>query len=98
MSGKTIFRNVMAILQPGVNSIISDRTTQAHGKLLEKAVKLSLEIIILIFDKDLVVSDYWRPLYQVGSPLLYCYCIVVCLVIDIQLKRKKTVLPPSLNR
>ncbi|KAJ4837663.1 hypothetical protein Tsubulata_013874 [Turnera subulata] len=64
MSGKTVFRNVMSILMPGVNAIITERTTQIHGQFLEKAVQLSLEIIILIFEKDVVVSDYWRPLYQ----------------------------------
>ncbi|GAV68345.1 DUF3414 domain-containing protein [Cephalotus follicularis] len=64
MSGKTVFRNIMGILHPGVNSIISERTTQIYGQLLEKAVQLSLEIIILIFEKDIYLSDFWRPLYQ----------------------------------
>ncbi|XP_044463911.1 nuclear pore complex protein NUP205 isoform X2 [Mangifera indica] len=64
MSGKTIFRNIMGILQTGVNSVITERTNQAYGPLLEKAVQLSLEIIILVFEKDLLVSDFWRPLYQ----------------------------------
>ncbi|KAJ4958575.1 hypothetical protein NE237_025686 [Protea cynaroides] len=64
MSGKTVFRNVMGILLPGVNSIISDRTGKIYGQLLEKAVHLSLEILILVFSKDLFLSDYWRPLYQ----------------------------------
>lgn len=65
MSGKTVFRNIMGILMPGVNSIISERTNQAYGKLLEKAVQLSLEIVILVMEKDLFLSDFWRPLYQV---------------------------------
>lgn len=64
MSGKTLFRNVMGILLPGVNSIITQRSTQTYGLLLEKAVLLSLEILILVLEKDLIVSDYWRPLYQ----------------------------------
>ncbi|WCJ29645.1 Nuclear pore complex protein NUP205 [Euphorbia peplus] len=64
MSGKTVFRNLMGILMPGVNSIITERTTQIHGPLIEKAVRLALEIIILVLEKDLLVSDYWRPLYQ----------------------------------
>lgn len=64
MSGKTLFRNIMGILLPGVNSIITQRSTQTYGLLLEKAVLLSLEILILVLEKDLVVSDYWRPLYQ----------------------------------
>ncbi|KAJ0091057.1 hypothetical protein Patl1_13095 [Pistacia atlantica] len=64
MSGKTIFRNIMGILQTGVNSVITERTSQTYGPLLEKAVQLSLEIIILVFEKDLLVSDFWRPLYQ----------------------------------
>jgi nuclear pore complex protein Nup205 len=29
-------------------------------------VQLSLEIIILVLEKDLLLSDYWRPLYQVS--------------------------------
>lgn len=66
MSGKTIFRNIMSILLPGVNSIINERTNQIYGQLLQKAVELSLEIIILVFEKDVLVSDYWRPLYQVA--------------------------------
>ncbi|KAE9464397.1 hypothetical protein C3L33_03696, partial [Rhododendron williamsianum] len=64
MSGKIVFRNVMGILLPGVNSIISERTNQIYGQLLEKAVMLSLEIIILVLEKDLTISDFWRPLYQ----------------------------------
>lgn len=65
MSGKTVFRNIMGILLPGVNSIITQRTNQICGQLLEKAVLLCLEIIILVLEKDLIVSDFWRPLYQV---------------------------------
>lgn len=65
MSGKTVFRNIMSILQPGVNSIITERTSQTYGSLLEKAVQLSLEIVILVLEKDLLLSDFWRPLYQV---------------------------------
>lgn len=65
MSGKTAFRNIMSILLPGVNSIISERSTQTYGLHLENAVQLSLEIIILALEKDLLLSDYWRPLYQV---------------------------------
>lgn len=64
MSGRIVFRNIMGILLPGVNSIITERTSQIYGQLLEKAVQLSLEIILLVLEKDLLVSDYWRPLYQ----------------------------------
>ncbi|KAI4335735.1 hypothetical protein L6164_014349 [Bauhinia variegata] len=64
MSGKTAFRNIMGILLPGVNSIITERSSQLYGQLLENAVQLSLEIIILVLEKDLLLSDYWRPLYQ----------------------------------
>lgn len=65
MSGKTASRNIMGILLPGVNSIIAERNSQIYGQLLENAVQLSLEIIILVLEKDLLLSDYWRPLYQV---------------------------------
>lgn len=65
MSGKTVFRNIMGILLPGVDSIIADRTNQTYGLLLEKSILLSLEIIILVLEKDSSVSDFWRPLYQV---------------------------------
>ncbi|XP_022143113.1 nuclear pore complex protein NUP205 [Momordica charantia] len=64
MSGKSIFRNIMGILLPGVNSLITERTSQIYGQLLEKSVELSLEIIILVLEKDLLLADYWRPLYQ----------------------------------
>ncbi|KAK1264926.1 hypothetical protein QJS04_geneDACA016129 [Acorus gramineus] len=64
MSGKTVFRNIMGILLSGVNAIIYDRTTQTYGQLLEKAVNLSLDIIILVLERDLYVADFWRPLYQ----------------------------------
>ncbi|MED6205982.1 hypothetical protein PIB30_022723 [Stylosanthes scabra] len=64
MSGKTVFRNIMGILLQGVNSVIAERSSQIFGQLLEKAVQLSLEIILLVFEKDLLLSDYWRPLYQ----------------------------------
>lgn len=65
MSGKTLYRNLMGVLQVGVNSIISERMSKTYGKILEKAVQLSLEILLLVFEKDLFVSDVWRPLYQV---------------------------------
>ncbi|XAR66900.1 hypothetical protein NMG60_11013275 [Bertholletia excelsa] len=64
MSGRTVFRNIMSILLPGVNFLISERTNQIYGHLLEKAILLSLQTIISIFEKDLAVSDYWRPVYQ----------------------------------
>ncbi|KAL8128568.1 hypothetical protein V2J09_017723 [Rumex salicifolius] len=64
MSGKTVFRNIMSILLPGVNAVTAERTNQIYGKLLEKAVRLSLEIIMLILEKDLSVADFWRPVYQ----------------------------------
>ncbi|ESQ37635.1 hypothetical protein EUTSA_v10002339mg [Eutrema salsugineum] len=64
MSGKTLYRNLMGVLQVGVNSIMSDRMSKTYGKILEKAVQLSLEILLLVFEKDLHVSDVWRPLYQ----------------------------------
>lgn len=65
MSGRTAFSNIMGIVLQGVDTVIGDRASQAHGPLLEKAVLLSLEIILLVFDKDLFLADFWRPLYQV---------------------------------
>lgn len=65
MSGKVVFRNIMGIILMGVNNLINDRTKQVHGYLLEKAIHLSLEIIILVFERDLFLAEYWRPLYQV---------------------------------
>ncbi|KAI7728587.1 hypothetical protein M8C21_001105, partial [Ambrosia artemisiifolia] len=64
MSGKTVFRNIMGILLPGVDAIIADRTNHTYGLLLEKAVLLSLEIVILVLEKDSSVSEFWRPIYQ----------------------------------
>ncbi|KAF4347793.1 hypothetical protein G4B88_003296 [Cannabis sativa] len=64
MSGKAVFRNIMGILLQGVNTIITERTSQIYGQLLEKAVQFSLEIIILVLEKDSLLSDFWRPLYQ----------------------------------
>lgn len=55
----------MGIVLPGVDYLITERTNQTHGQLMEKAVLLSLEIIILVMEKDSTVSDFWRPLYQV---------------------------------
>lgn len=65
MSGRAVFRNIMAILLLGVNTVIHDRTSQTYGHFLEKAVHLSLEIIILVLEKDLFLSDFWSPLYKV---------------------------------
>uniref|UniRef100_A0A1D1ZKM6 Nuclear pore complex protein Nup205 n=3 Tax=Anthurium amnicola TaxID=1678845 RepID=A0A1D1ZKM6_9ARAE len=64
MSGRTIFRNIMNILLLGTNTIIYDRTSKIYGPVLEKAVHLSLEIVLLVFEKDLLLVDSWRPLYQ----------------------------------
>lgn len=71
MSGRTAFRNIMSILLPGVNFLITERASQIYGQLLEKAVLLSLEIIILVMEKDLIVSDFLRPLYQVLSQKIF---------------------------
>lgn len=60
----------MGILISGVNALISDRTDQIYGVLLEKAVHISLEILVLVFEKDLMLADAWRPLYQVFLFLL----------------------------
>ncbi|PKA64573.1 hypothetical protein AXF42_Ash007319 [Apostasia shenzhenica] len=64
MSGKVVFRNIMGIISSGVNSLINDRTSQAYGFLLEKTIHLSLEIIIIVFERDLLFAEYWRPLFQ----------------------------------
>lgn len=64
MSGKIAFRNIMSILLPGVNSMITERNSQVFGPILEKAVQLSLEIIILALEKDTILADFWRPVYQ----------------------------------
>ena len=65
MGGKVAFRNIMNIILVGVDSIINERTTQTYGILLEKTVHLSLEIFILVMEKDLALADVFRPLYQV---------------------------------
>ncbi|PUZ74590.1 hypothetical protein GQ55_1G077200 [Panicum hallii var. hallii] len=64
MSGKVAFRNIMNIILVGVDSIVNERTTQTYGILLEKTVHLSLEIFILVMEKDLALADVFRPLYQ----------------------------------
>ncbi|XP_072964597.1 nuclear pore complex protein NUP205 [Typha angustifolia] len=64
MSGKIVFRNIMSIILLGVNAVIHERTSQIYGLLLEKAVHLSLEIVILVMERDLLLADFWRPLYQ----------------------------------
>ncbi|KAK7411194.1 hypothetical protein VNO78_02626 [Psophocarpus tetragonolobus] len=69
MSGKTAFQNIMSILLPGVNSVIAERSSQLYGHLLENAVQLALEIIILVLHKDLLLFYYWRPLYQPAAVL-----------------------------
>ncbi|XP_004305847.1 PREDICTED: uncharacterized protein LOC101295739 [Fragaria vesca subsp. vesca] len=56
-NGNTVFQNIMLILSPGVNVLISERTNQVYGKLLEKAVQLSMEIIVLVLQNDLL-ADY----------------------------------------
>lgn len=78
MSGKTLFRNIMGIVLPGVNFLITERTNQIYGQLLEKAVLLSLEILILVMEKDTIVSDFWRPLYQVLASELLVRLSLTC--------------------
>lgn len=79
MSGKIAFRNIMSILLPGVNSMITERNSQVFGPILEKAVQLSLEIIILALEKDTILADFWRPVYQVIVStlhlLLFCFSV-----------------------
>lgn len=64
MSSKTVFRNIMSIISLGVNTVIHERSSQKYGQLVEKAVHLSLEVIILVMERDLFLADFWRPLYQ----------------------------------
>uniref|UniRef100_A0A0E0JX12 Nuclear pore complex protein NUP205 n=1 Tax=Oryza punctata TaxID=4537 RepID=A0A0E0JX12_ORYPU len=64
MSGKIAFRNIMNIVLVGVDTLINERTTQTYGILLEKTVHLSFEIFILVMERDLVLADVFRPLYQ----------------------------------
>lgn len=64
MCGKVAFRNIMNIVLVGVDTLINERTTQTYGILLEKTVHLSLEIFILVMERDLVLADVFRPLYQ----------------------------------
>ncbi|KAL4195214.1 hypothetical protein AMTRI_Chr05g72240 [Amborella trichopoda] len=64
MSGRMVFRNIMSIVSHGVNGLLTDRTGQIYGHFLEEAVRISLEIIVLVFAKDLRLADYWRPFYQ----------------------------------
>ncbi|XP_078177488.1 nuclear pore complex protein (DUF3414) isoform X2 [Carex rostrata] len=64
MSGRQAFRNVMNILLMGVDTLIEERSTKVYSHLLEKAVHLSLQIILLALDHDLNLADAWRPLYQ----------------------------------
>ncbi|WOL09223.1 nuclear pore complex protein [Canna indica] len=64
MSGKMVFRNIMSIILLGVDTIICERTSQVYGPLLEEAVKLSLDILILVMERDIFLADFWRPLYQ----------------------------------
>uniref|UniRef100_I1NYC7 Nuclear pore complex protein NUP205 n=1 Tax=Oryza glaberrima TaxID=4538 RepID=I1NYC7_ORYGL len=64
MSGKVAFRNIMNIVSVGVDTLINERTTQTYGILLEKTVHLSFEIFILVMERDLVLADVFRPLYQ----------------------------------
>ncbi|CAD6247641.1 unnamed protein product [Miscanthus lutarioriparius] len=64
MSGKVAFRNIMNIILVGVDSLTNERTTQTYGIILEKAVHLSLEIFILVMERDMALADIFRPLYQ----------------------------------
>jgi nuclear pore complex protein Nup205 len=72
MSGKVAFRNIMNIILVGVDSIINERTTQTYGIILERTVLLSLEIFILVMERDLALADVFRPLYQVLHFYLNC--------------------------
>lgn len=81
MSGKVVFRNIMSIILLGVDTVISDRTSQTYGQLLEKAVHLSLEIIVLVLEKDLLLADFWRPLYQVWCNLAF-FCMLLKVISD----------------
>ncbi|KAL3532492.1 hypothetical protein ACH5RR_006013 [Cinchona calisaya] len=65
MSAKNVFRNVMGILLPGVNPIIAEHTSQICGQLLLKAVLLSLEVSLLVLEKDVTVSHSCHLLYQI---------------------------------
>ena len=79
MCGKVAFRNIMNIILVGVDALINERTTQTYGILLEKSVHLSLEIFILVMERDLVLADVFRPIYQVFIPF---YVIFLFLLIN----------------
>ncbi|BBN13132.1 nuclear pore complex protein Nup205 [Marchantia polymorpha subsp. ruderalis] len=64
MSGKVIFRNIMSILQLGVNTVSEERTSQLYGPLLDDSIRLCLQLLLTAFTKDTAFAEYWRPVYS----------------------------------
>ncbi|GBG42648.1 hypothetical protein CBR_g76107, partial [Chara braunii] len=64
MSGKVIYRNLMGILMMGVEQALDERAEQRWGVVVEEAVKLCLQILVLAFSKDSMLAEMWRPTYQ----------------------------------
>lgn len=71
MQGRVIFRNILALLTAGVDSIKDQRESLPHGELVEEAVHLALSILVTALGKDAALAELWRPAYKVRLVRLF---------------------------
>ncbi|GAQ82869.1 nuclear pore complex protein Nup205 [Klebsormidium nitens] len=64
MQGRVIFRNLLALLMSGVDSVKDQRESLAYGELVEEAVRLALSVLVLAMGKDAALAELWRPGYK----------------------------------
>lgn len=78
MQGRVIFRNLLALLMSGVDSIKDQRESLAYGELVEEAVRLALSVLVLAMGKDAALAELWRPGYKVSLYSISRPCDEIC--------------------
>lgn len=77
MQGRGIYRNIMALLMSGVDSIKDQRESLPYGELVEEAVRLSLNILVLALGRDAVLAELWRPSYRVSASSTHIFSLII---------------------
>jgi nuclear pore complex protein Nup205 len=77
MQGRGIYRNIMALLMSGVDSIKDQRESLHYGELVEEAVRLSLNILVLALGRDAVLAELWRPSYRVSASSTHIFSLII---------------------
>ena len=77
-NGEVVYCNLMSIFMLGVKSVLEQRKSQLYGPILEEAISLSFQIVILAFLKESLFVEAWYPSHQAraSNSLSWRLCLV----------------------